>query len=487
MLRLVVVENPKNWELDLPGVQVVSSREYFTEPRFMESRRVRVFNMCRSYRYQSVGYYVSLLAEARRHRPLPSVSTLQDLRLSAILRVAADDLEDSLQRAFAPLQSDHFVLSIYFGRNLAKRYDRISQALFDYFPAPFLRAEFTRTDQWQLQGLRLIATREIPESHRAFVNEQAQRYFSRTGSRGARKAHRYDLAILVDPEEADAPSDATAIRRFARAAESLGMRTTLVGREDHAHLAEYDALFIRETTRVNHHTYRFSSRAEAEGMVVIDDPGSILRCTNKVYQAELFARNGIPSPPTIIVHRENMEDVGRRLGFPCVLKKPDSYFSLGVMKAETPAELASHLAALLGESELVVAQPYTPSEFDWRVGVLDRKPLFVCKYFMAKGHWQIQKAEGKERRYGKTETLAVDAAPPAVVELAVRTAGLVGDGFYGVDLKEIDGKLLVIEINDNPSVESGVEDVVLKDVLYRTVMQTFLDRLERRGRNGTRA
>ena len=57
--------------------------------------------------------------------------------------------------------------------------------------------------------------------------------------------------------------------------------------------AEFDALFIRETTSVNHHTYRFASRAAAEGLVVIDDPTSIVRCSNKVYQAELFQRHGM--------------------------------------------------------------------------------------------------------------------------------------------------------------------------------------------------
>ncbi len=51
-------------------------------------------------------------------------------------------------------------------------------------------------------------------------------------------------------------------------------------------------LFIRETTYVDHHSFRFSRRAEAEGLVVIDDPQSILRCTNKVFLAEAFARRG---------------------------------------------------------------------------------------------------------------------------------------------------------------------------------------------------
>jgi glutathione synthase/RimK-type ligase-like ATP-grasp enzyme len=101
---------------------------------------------------------------------------------------------------------------------------------------------------------------------------------------------------------------------------------------------------------------------------------------------------------------------------------------------------------------------------------------------MARGHWQIQQAKSATKRsYGRSETLTVQDAPSAVVELALRAARLVGDGFYGLDIKEVDGRLLVMEINDNPSVQAGCEDALLKDELYNTIMQVFYSRLERRG------
>ena len=112
-----------------------------------------------------------------------------------------------------------------------------------------------------------------------------------------------------------------------------------------------------------------------------------------------------------MVDNENAEQVAAQLGLPCVLKKPDSSFSAGVVKADTAEELAAHLRRFLQESELVIAQEFAKSEFDWRVGVLDRKALYACRYHMARGHWQIQKATSdKERLYGKTETLAVSDA-----------------------------------------------------------------------------
>jgi glutathione synthase/RimK-type ligase-like ATP-grasp enzyme len=126
-----------------------------------------------------------------------------------------------------------------------------------------------------------------------------------------------------------------------------------------------------------------------------------------------------------------------------------------------------------------------PTTFDWRVGVLDRKPLYVCRYYMARGHWQIYKQQaGGKMTGGRWDTLRVEDAPPGVVDLGLRAANAIGDGFYGVDIKEIDGRYVVIEVNDNPSVERSVEDQVLGDALYDAVMQVFRARLEM-ARGGT--
>ena len=74
--------------------------------------------------------------------------------------------------------------------------------------------------------------------------------------------------------------------------------------------------------------------------------------------------------------------------------------------------------------------------------------------------------------------------PARRVELGVRAARLIGDGFYGVDVKEADGRFLVMEVNDNPNVDAGYEDAVLGDGLYLAVMDWFRERLEARGNGG---
>ena len=149
-------------------------------------------------------------------------------------------------------------------------------------------------------------------------------------------------------------------------------------------------------------------------------------------------------------------------------------------KAERREELEPLLRRLLEKSELVIAQEYVPTDFDWRVTVLERRALFVCKYFMAPGHWQVHKYEHDGHSEGRTLALSIGEAPRVVVNTALRAATLIGDGLYGVDLKLVGERCYVIEINDNPNVEAGCEDQVLKEALYREVMGVFLRRIRER-------
>jgi glutathione synthase/RimK-type ligase-like ATP-grasp enzyme len=481
MSAIVVIENKESWPLALPGVEVVSARSYLSDPTFMRPRGTTVFNLCRTYGYQTLGYYVSLLAVARGHRPLPSITTLQDLKLPPVVRGVSEDMEALFASSLRHLRGDRFELSIYFGRNIARRYDRLSVALFNQFPAPFLRAFFVRDGEWQLERVRPIATNEIPESHRAFVIDRATKYLARPRRRARAKVYRYELAILLNPDEAEPPSDERAIRRFIRAAHELGLDTTVIHPDEYGRIAEFDALFIRETTAVDHHTFRFARRATAEGLVVIDDPESIVRCCNKVFLAEAFARHGIARPRTLVVDSDDAKTVSGQIGLPCVLKQPDSSFSRGVYKAETELELRQGLERVLSDSELAIVQEFVRSDFDWRIGVLNGQPLYACKYHMVRGHWQIARTGTNGRRsYGRVENIALEEVPLPALDLALRSCKLVGDGLYGVDLKQIGNRFLVMEVNDNPSIESGDEDALAGDDLYRRIMRVFVERLDSR-------
>ena len=225
MKPIIVVENTKRWPLRLEGAEVVSAREYLVSNAWGGKRGLRVYNFCRTYGYQTLGYYVSLLAAARGHRALPTVETLQDLRLAPVVRIVSQELDALIQKSLARLRSAKFELSVYFGHNLATTYESLARALYQQFPVPLLRASFEkRGREWRLSSVRPIATSEIPDEHRTFVIAQAEEHFDRnTRPARAKRTFQYDMAILVDPTAEDAPSDDKALRKFAKAAADVGI------------------------------------------------------------------------------------------------------------------------------------------------------------------------------------------------------------------------------------------------------------------------
>jgi glutathione synthase/RimK-type ligase-like ATP-grasp enzyme len=98
---------------------------------------------------------------------------------------------------------------------------------------------------------------------------------------------------------------------------------------------------------------------------------------------------------------------------------------------------------------------------------------------MARKHWQIVNWNANEQaRDGEVECISIDQAPSGLLKTALKATALIGKGLYGVDMKEVDGKFYVIEINDNPNIDAGIEDKILKDKLYEIIMNVFLTKIK---------
>lgn len=483
----VVVDDPKDWTPYYPSQDVISFDHYLETVRQTGPERVRIINLCRSYRYLGTGYYCSLLAEARGHHVLPSVKTLSELARKSLSSIQWEGVDAVLAKLPAGEAGETRVLRSWFGECLTDKFNGIAKAVFERFPCPLLEITLEYREQWRIRKVQALPISSLKDSAEQEAFALRFESFSNKMWRKpkARKSFRYDLAILVDPEEALPPSNKTALRKFVRAAEQQGISAELITKRDYLRLAEYDALFIRETTSVDHHTYRFAKKAEAEGLVVMDDANSILRCTNKIYLADLLRANKVPVPKTAFLRRDKdgeLERLAEELGFPMVLKVPDGAFSKGVVKVADWEQLASESHRLLAKSALLLAQEFMYTDYDWRIGVLDGKPLYACRYYMVRNHWQIYKHGKSRSQSGGFDTMPTYEAPKAVLDAAVKACRLIGNGFYGVDLKQKDDKVVVIEVNDNPSIDSGVEDRYLGDGLYSAVMDVFRQRMEKRGR-----
>lgn len=488
---LIVVDKLSDWEPYSPSDRVMTFADYLSSQRkFKGEDRVRIINLCRSYRYLSDGYYCSLLAEARGHHVIPSVRVLSDLGKRSLYMLHLDDLSPTLGRALqAEDRQKPQTLRIYFGRTGNPAFQNLGRMLFERFPCPVLEATLRYQEQWEITSLKMISPHGLDDaSETEFANALDE--FSRAvwrRDKSKKSSSRYDLAILVEPGEAMPPSNEGALKRFIRAGEEMDIDVELITQKDFVRLPEFDGLFIRVTTAIDHYTYRFAKKAEAEGLVVLDDPTSILRCTNKVYLADLFHTNKVPTPKTMVLHRGNhkqLDELEATIGFPAVIKIPDGSFSRGITKVENREQLLVELEKLFQKSTLVLAQEFLYTDFDWRIGILNNKPLYACRYFMVKDHWQIYQhdSSGGKTASGESVTMPTFEVPKGVLEAAMKATRPIGDGFYGVDLKEKNGKGYVIEVNDNPNIDRGVEDEYLDHGLYERIMEEFLYRMAERRR-----
>jgi glutathione synthase/RimK-type ligase-like ATP-grasp enzyme len=467
--------------------KIITNRDYLAHPALFRGQRPKVINLSSSYAYQSRGYYASLLASSRGHKVIPTVETMIDLSEHKLYENALPELELVLNKCRKELGGSYPAkVTFFFGIGPSKAWDRFAKLLFDWFRAPALEVVIRDSQQWA--SIHKIGfyplTRMSPEEKPRFLESLASYTNREWRDTKTRTPARYAFATLVNPNEELPPSEISSLRYWAKIAEKMGVEVEPITRKDLAKLANYDALFIRETTSISNHTYRFARRAQQEGMPVIDDPLSMIRCTNKVYLNELMTYNKVPVPPTVMIAGlSDLEVAAQTLGFPLVLKIPDSSFSRGVKKASNFEELKTLATLWLEDSDLLIAQKFIPTEYDWRIGVLGGQPLFAVHYLMAKKHWQIVNHErsGKPDQ-GGIRTFTLKDAPAHVVETAVSAARCIGDGLYGVDLKETGDGVFVIEVNDNPNLDHGWEDSGEKDEVWVRLTQWFLDRLERQGR-----
>ncbi|HPE29954.1 MAG TPA: RimK family protein [Parvularculaceae bacterium] len=479
---LILVESASDLEQFETPHKVMRIRDYLTNPNLFTGRRPNIINLARSYSYQSEGYYASLLAEARRHRIAPVVQSMVELRQKSLYAHALPELDAALQKDIEGGAAPAEKMLVFFTSADRSGYDRFSKLLFDWFRTPVLEVIMSAGSKPSIQSLRMVSPNRLKgEERQAFLTALDKHTRRRWTAPKAKTAAKWSLAVLTDPKEESPPSSAASLKRLAAVADKMGVEVEPLYPNELSSLAEFDALFIRATTAIDNFTYRFARRAEQEGMPVIDDTESMIRCTNKVYLKELLDNARIPAPRTEIVdEKTNAADLFARLGAPVVLKAPDGSFSRSVHKVANLQEFQERAKGLFKDTALILAQEYMPTQFDWRVGVLGGEPLYACQYKMAKGHWQIAKHSESGTSYGGTETLAVEQAPPLVIETAVKAARLIGDGLYGIDLKENERGVFVIEINDNPNLDADYEGAVLKDELWRRLIGWFAARLEMR-------
>jgi len=473
-------------DLESPDLQAISFERYLQDYPKKGEPNTRVINLCDVSIYLSQGYYCSLLAEARQHQVLPSVKVINSLRSKKDSLPVQIDVSEYLQSNDDTTALFGTAIYLYFGNAADTHLQRLANRVFRKFPAPILKVHLVPVSGRVLAQVERVSVPDLAADEKVRFHEQLRR-FTQTiwKTKSEDKKYRWEMAILVDPKEANAPSDGQALEQFVKAARKLSINAQLLSREQITNIEHFDALFIRETTAIDHHTYELAVQAEEAGLVVIDDSQSILRCCNKAFLHDAFSYQNVPTPKTHILHSftdDTLQELEREFAFPMVLKMPEGSFSRGVYKVKTAEELKQRLTELFQFTALVLVQEYMFTDYDWRIGILNGRPLYASRYQMARNHWQIYNHGAKRHVSGGFDTLPTFEVPKAVLDAAMRAAKIVGTGLYGVDVKEKDGKPYVLEVNDNPSLDYKVEDAYLGKDLYLQIMGEFQQRLEARGR-----
>ncbi len=469
-------------DLESSEFQAISFATYLRDYPKKGEPKTRVINLCDAGTYLSQGYYCSLLAEARQHQVMPSVKVINALRQKqggAKQRLNITHLNLG-EKADTPFYC-------FFGTASDAQFNKLANLVFRTYSAPVLLVTVLTENKQQFAQVERVSIPSLTEALKQQFYAELNR-FTQTiwKTQMEHRKMRWELAILVNPAEDNPPSDNKALERFVKAARQLSINAQLVTKDELTDLSHFDALFIRETTAIDHHTYELAVQAEDAGLVVMDDSQSILRACNKAFLHDAFSYQKVPTPHTRILHEYNeqtLTDLEAEFGLPLVLKMPEGSFSRGVYKVKTIDELRDRLNELFQFSALVLVQEFMFTDYDWRIGILNGRPLYACRYKMARNHWQIYNHGAKTGTSGGFDTLPTFEVPKSVLDAALKAARIVGNGLYGVDIKVKNSKPYVLEVNDNPSIDHGVEDVYLGKELYMQIMAEFQQRLEARGRS----
>lgn len=281
------------------------------------------------------------------------------------------------------------------------------------------------------------------------------------------------IACFVEAYNFNDKSERLALMKFKSTAGSMGHTFEFIFKDDITKVPQYDALFIRATTDPGNSAYIVSRLAEQAGLPVIDDPHSIRTCSNKAILHDLFLKNNIPSPKSLLFtgdySGEALDNIFGSLGFPVVIKTPYTRFSSHVEKANNEQEFIEISKRFLRRSKILVIQEYIRSDFDWRVGILQNRVLYLCKYCIPRGGWKVKSKINGKNVWGETLAVPRISISPGLEKICISLSKCVGDGLYGLDVKETDEGYKVIEINDNPSLYKGYEDAVDTDIYEKII------------------
>jgi ribosomal protein S6--L-glutamate ligase len=195
------------------------------------------------------------------------------------------------------------------------------------------------------------------------------------------------------------------------------------------------------------------------GVPVLNSAVPIQRSRDKLRALQLLSRFGIDIPRTVMCrYRDEVEAAVERVGgLPCIIKLIQGTQGVGVMIANTAAEVEGMLDTLwtLGQEILLQELVAESRGRDVRALVIGDRVVAAMRHTARAGDFRSNIHRG-----GVAEALALDRE---YVEAAVKAARVMGLEVAGVDMLEARTGPKIMEVNSSPGFE-GLEAATGVDI-----------------------
>ena len=287
------------------------------------------------------------------------------------------------------------------------------------------------------------------------------------------------LGIFVDRQALSYSRMLTMLIKCRDTAEGMGHRSYFIFPVEIKKVLRTDALFIRSRTDPLNISFIASKMAEMHDIPVIDDPRSIQICSDKVNMYLHLIKANVPVPRTEFVRKgdfgvEKITRILESMSGSMILKEPSTTLGNRVKKVTSPSDAHRIAGSYLKMSDWIIAQEYIESDEDWKIGVLDGELLYACRYVLPTESQKIVASEEGEIPDYASESVPREMVPVETIDLAVRAAKAIGKGLYSVDIKQRGGRQFVIEVNDNPSLESGEDEYYPQ--IFNQIISNLMER-----------
>jgi glutathione synthase/RimK-type ligase-like ATP-grasp enzyme len=158
----------------------------------------------------------------------------------------------------------------------------------------------------------------------------------------------------------------------------------------------------------------------------------------------------LPVPVTASCPAARVKEMVKETGLPAVLKATGAMRGQNNYLVHSVDDIVAHMSA--PDAPKYILQNFIPNDGDYRILVLNNKPVMAIKRVAVKGSHLNNTSQG-----GTASRVALDAMPSEALDVAVRATRLAKLAVAGADIivDNQTGKPYLLEVNKEPQIATG--------------------------------